>query len=194
MNYLKWHKQDNVHLLLVAPQIIRKRIFEEFNCQKYSGHLLGRDRVCKFVQERFYWIGIDSDVGRWCKECDNCARGKPGPGFTKSPLQQSLVGWPLDKIGIDIVGRCPITDNGNEYIIVLSDYFSKWVEAYAVPNHTTLTVADKIVTVFFCRFGTTKQIHSDQGREFESEIFKCICERLEIKKTRSCSYGINFLV
>lgn len=119
MNYLKWHKQDNVHLLLVAPQIIRKRIFEELNCQKYSGHLLGRDRVCKFVKERFYWIGIDSDVGRWCKECDNCVRGKPGPGFTKSPLQQSLVGWPLDKIGIDIVGPCPITDN--DYIIVLSD-------------------------------------------------------------------------
>lgn len=72
------------------------------------------------------------------------------------------------------MGLCPIKDNGNEYIIVLSDYFSKWVEAYAVPNHTALTVADKIVTVFFCRFGTTKQIHSDQGREFESEIFKCI--------------------
>lgn len=129
---------------------------------------LGRDIVCKSVKERFYWIGIYSDVGRWCKECDNCARGKPGPGFTKSPLQQSLVGWPLDKIGIDIVGLCPITDNGNEYIIVLSDYFSKWVEANAVPNHTTLTVADKIVTVFFCRFGKPTQIHTDQGRKFES--------------------------
>lgn len=34
------------------------------------------------VTPRFYWIGIDSDVGRWCKECDNCARGQPGPGFT----------------------------------------------------------------------------------------------------------------
>lgn len=51
-----------------------------------------------------------------------------------------------------------------------------------------LSVADKIVTEFFCRFGKPKQIHTDQGREFESEIFKCICEKLEIKKTRSCSY------
>lgn len=108
---------------------------KELNCQKYSGHLLGRDKVCKSVKERFYWIGIDSDVGRWCKECDNCDREN---------LRESLVGWPLDKIGIDIVGLCPITDNGNEYIIVLSDYFSKWVEAYAVPNHTTLTVADNM--------------------------------------------------
>lgn len=66
------------------------------------------------------------------------------------------------------MGLCPITDNGNECIIVLSDYFSKWVEAYAVPNHMALTVADKIVTEFFCRFGKPNQIHTDQGRKFES--------------------------
>lgn len=85
---------------------------------------------------------------------------------------------PLDKIWIDSVGPCPITDNGNEYIIVLSHYFSKWVEAYAVLNHTALTVADTLVTEFFCRFGTPNQIHTDQGREFESEFFKCICEKI----------------
>lgn len=52
MNYLKWHKQDTVHLLLVAPQIIRKRIFEELHSQTYSGHLR-RDSFCKSVNERF---------------------------------------------------------------------------------------------------------------------------------------------
>lgn len=64
-----------------------------------------------------------------------------------SPLYNNLVGWPLDKIGIDIVFAL--------------------LQTYAVPNHTTLTVADKIVTVFFCRFGTPKQIHTDQGRDLK---------------------------
>ena len=80
---------------------------------------------------------------------------------------QTVVGAPLDRIGIDILGPLPRTSKGNEYIIVLCDYFSKWAEAYAVPNHTALTVADKIVNEFICRFGIPKQIHSDQGREFE---------------------------
>jgi hypothetical protein len=54
-----------------------------------------------------------------------------GPGLSRYPFQQSQVGLPLDRIGIDIVGPCPVTENGNEFIIVVSDYFTKWCEAYA---------------------------------------------------------------
>ncbi|XP_033758002.1 uncharacterized protein LOC117340349 [Pecten maximus] len=86
------------------------------------------------------------------------------------------------------MGGLPTTANGNNYIIVVSDYFSKWTEAYAVPNHTALTVADKLVTEFICRFGTPRYIHSDQGREFESELFQTICSKLGVKKTRTTPY------
>ena len=97
----------------------------------------------------------------------------------------------MDRIGIDIVGPCPITENGNQYIIVVGDYFSKWKEAYPVPNHTAQTVADKLMIEFISRFGTPRQIHSDQGREFESELFKVLCEKLGIEKTRTSPYRPN---
>lgn len=71
---------------------------------------------------------------------------------------------------------------------VLCDYFSKWSEAWAVPDHTALTVGYKVVSEFFCRFGFPKQIHSDQGREFESELFSVLCEKLGIAKTRITPY------
>jgi hypothetical protein len=48
---------------------------------------------------------------------------------------------------IDIVGPCPITENNNEYIIVMVDYYTKWTEAFSVPNRTALTVADKFVVL-----------------------------------------------
>ena len=105
-----------------------------------------------------------TDIRRWCRQCDLCARAKPGPGLGRHSLQQSSVGAPLERIGIDIVGNCPIADNGNENIIVICDYFTKWVDAYDVPDHSALTVADKLVSEFICRFGTPKQIHSDQGK------------------------------
>ena len=54
-----------------------------------------------------------------------CCRSNPGPGLGKSPLQQLPVSAPLDRIGIDIVGPCPVTENKNEYIIVVCDYFTK---------------------------------------------------------------------
>lgn len=77
----------------------------------------------------------------------------------------------MDRIGNDIVGPLPVTNDGNEYVIVLCDYFTKWVEAYAVPDHQALPVGDKVVNEFICTFGVPKQIHTDQGREFESELF-----------------------
>lgn len=67
-------------------------------------------------------------------------------------------------------------------------YFPKWKEAYAVPNHTAMTVADKLLTEFICRYGTLRQIHTYQGREFESELFIALCKKLGIEKTRTKPY------
>ena len=70
------------------------------------------------------------------------------------------------------MGPLPTTDGGNEYIMVLCDYFSKYTEAYAIPNHTAQVVAAKLVTEFVTCFGVPQHLHSDQGREFESDLFQ----------------------
>jgi len=172
---------------LVAPQVIRDHIFEQLHNSRISGHF-GRDKTLENVKRRFYWTGMTEAVKNWCKRCDVCARGKPGPGLGKAPLKQFSVSAPMQCIAVDILGPLPITRDGNEYIIVTGDYFTKWKEAFAVPNHTALTVADKLVTEFFSRFGCPVQIHSDQGREFESDLFQAVCEKLGIKKSRTTPY------
>lgn len=85
----------------------------------------------------------DDFTGQEClfRQCSACARCKPGPGLGKDPLQQSLVCFPLDRIGIDIVGLCPITQDGNEYMIVVQDYCTELTEVYPFSNHTALKVA-----------------------------------------------------
>ena len=59
---------------------------------------------------------------------------------------------PLECIVIDIVGPLPITNKGNQYIMVVGDYFSRWKKPYAIVDHTAQTVADILVTEFICRF------------------------------------------
>ena len=172
---------------LVAPQQIREIIFHQLHHNKIAGHF-GKDKTLGVIRNRFYWPGMTENIKQWCSECDFCARCKAGPGLGKSPLKQSQSCAPLERIGIDIVGPLPVTENGNEYIIVLGDYFSKWKEAYPVPNHTAMTVADKVITEFICRFGCPLQIHSDQGKEFESNLFQIICQKLGVQKTRSTPY------
>ena len=60
----------------------------------------------------------------------------------------------MNRIATDILGELPITKNGNRYILVVSDYFTKWTEAFPVPNMESKTVAKIIVEQVVARFGT----------------------------------------
>ena len=73
---------------------------------------------------------MDECIKRWCETCDLCARCKPGPGIGNSPIKQFKIGFPLQCIAIDIVGPLPATVNGNLYIMVVGDNFTKWKELF----------------------------------------------------------------
>lgn len=181
------YKRDKNVCKLVAPLEIRNFIFEQLHHSRLGGHF-GIERTTEAVKRRFYWPNMTEHITRWCKECNQCAKRKPGPGLRKAALKTSDITKPLDRIGIDILGPLPITRNGNEYIMVICDYFSKWTEAYAIPDHTAITVADKLMTEFISKLGCPKQIHTDQGREFESQLFATLCSKLGIDKTRTTPY------
>ena len=181
-------EMGSVIMQLVAPREMKNIIFTHLHEQRYSAHL-GRDRTITAIKKRFYWPGMNDEIARWCKECQLCCRGKPGPGKDKSEIEQFKVFRPMLVIGIDILGPLSQSYNNNEYILVVGCYFTKWKEAFALPNHTAATVADKLVQEVFLRFGFPYQIHSDQGPEFQSHLFKEMCTLLGIEKTRTCPYN-----
>ena len=74
--------------------------------------------------------------------------------------------------------------SGNAYVLVISDYFTKWTEAFATAGMCAETVAIILVYQYMTRFGIIREIISDQGRHFESELFKGLCSRLWIDKKR----------
>ena len=65
------------------------------------------------------------------------------------------------------------------------DYFTKWPEAYAVPDRSAITTAERLVEEMFARFRVPVELHSDQGRNFESQVFSEVCRRLGVSKTRT---------
>ena len=76
----------------------------------------------------------------------------PTHGRDRGLLKQSAATVPMERIAIDILGPLPKTLSGNEYVMVISDYFTKWIECYALPDQQAYTVADALVTKFFTRF------------------------------------------
>lgn len=96
------------------------------------------------------------------------ATRKSAPQRNRGPLQTIKAGYPLQVVAVDILGPLVESDAGNSYILVVGDYFTKWMEAYAIPNQEAITVARKLVDQMFCRFSPPEQLHSDQGKQFES--------------------------
>ena len=72
-------------------------------------------------------------------------------------------------------------------LCIAMDYFTKWPEAYMLPNHEATTVAEVLVEQLFSRFGVPAKMHSDLGREFKSEVFQECCKFLEVRKTSTTS-------
>ena len=169
---------------LVTPRPIRQEIFNSLHGTRLGGHL-GINRSVEQIQNNFFWPGLYSDTLLWCSQCPECAQSKEGPMPKKAGLKQQPVGMPLERMAEDIVGPLPITEKGNLYILIVVDYFTKWAEAFPLTNKSSMAVADSIVTQVMCRIGTPYQFHSDQGGEFDSNLFRDVCELLDVEKTRT---------
>ena len=95
------------------------------------------------------------------------------------------VGTPLERIAVDITGPFMPSDQGNKYVLVVGDCFTKWTEAYALPDQEAKTVARVLAEDFIPRYGVPREIHSDQGCNFESALFKEMGKILGMEKMRT---------
>eukprot|EP00731_Ephydatia_muelleri_P038117 Em0659g1a len=184
----RYHEDEgNSNVQVVVPKAARCQILKQLHEGAFGGHL-GEAKTLNRLRERFYWPGYSEDAVEWCKTCPTCAARKNPSRKSRAPLQSVTAGYPLQLVAVDIVGPLTPSRTENTYILVASDYFTRWVEAYAIPNQEAVTVANKLVDEFFCRFSVPEQLHSDQGRQFEANVMQEVCCLLQIDKTRTTPY------
>ena len=175
------------HLQLVLPKSLRTDVLQDLHSGAMGGHL-GEDKMLGKLKERYYWPGHHKDIENWCKTCPECATRKTPTHRGRATLQPIAVGYPLQLVACDILGPLPRSSNGNCYLLVVADYFTRWMEAYPIPNQEASTVAQVLTKEFFLRFSPPEQLHSDQGRQFEADVLKEVCKLLGIQKTRTTPY------
>ncbi len=103
-------------------------------------------------------------------------------------MQPYYHGAPLDRVQIDVLGPFPVSESGNRYILVIIDQFTKWVESFAIPRQNSATTAKTLVNEFIARYGAPLELHTDQGSNFQSELFRNVCKLLDIAQTRTTPY------
>lgn len=169
---------------LLVPKKRIPEVLKELHDGISGGHL-GVHKTLEKTRQRFYWVRQKEDVKDWCRKCVTCASANGPQKRRVAPMRQYNVGAPFERIAIDVAGPFPSTDRGNRYILVAMDYFTKWVEAYALPNQEAVTIAEVLVKELISRFGIPLELHCDQGRNFESQLFTELCRILGVRKTRT---------
>jgi len=92
--------------------------------------------------------------------CPNCTARKNPTQHRKGPLQNIRAGYPMHIVATNIMGPFPCSKRG-KYILVASDYFTRRVEAFAIPNQEAITIAKTLTDNMFCCFSMPSQLHSD---------------------------------
>ena len=172
---------------LLVPRQLRESLLNHGHNVPTGGHF-GVERTLARLRQKYYWQGMRGDVELYVAQCAECASTKKETRRRRASLQSYHAGCPMERVHLDILGPFPTSTQGNKYILVVMDQFTKWVEAYALPDQGAETTARALVYEFISRYGAPLTIHTDQGRNFESELFRRVCSLFEVTKTRMTPY------
>ncbi|KAJ0744440.1 putative nucleotidyltransferase, Ribonuclease H [Helianthus annuus] len=141
--------------------------------------------VTKVKNAGYYWPGMHDSAVKELQQCDECQKHAPVSLRAKNEMIPVTVAWPFQKWGVDIVGPFPRSSGSAQYLLVVVDYFTKWVEA-----RPFTVISGYNVTRFFweqivCRFGLPLYIVSDNAKQFAENPFKRWCENLKINQVFS---------
>jgi hypothetical protein len=155
-----------------------------------GGHFAGLVTAQKALQSGYWWPTMFADAAKFARKCDPCQRvGKPTP-TTAMPLTPILAQVPFEKWGIDFVGPInPPSRNGRKrYILVATEYVTKWAEALATRNDDANTVAKFLYEYIITRFGCPKELVSDRGTHFINDTIATLTEKYFIKHRKTSPY------
>ena len=174
-------------LQILVPRALRPTVLTECHEARTAGHL-GRTKTIANVRRKFLWPGMRKDADIHVRTCEICSKYKITGRTRKAKLSSFQVGEPMERLCIDIAGPYPETSSGNKYCLVITDWFTKFVEIHSMPNQEAETVAEVVARQYISRYGVPREIHTDQGTQFESQLFKSLCVLLGIHKTRTTSF------
>ncbi|XP_064469791.1 uncharacterized protein LOC135384523 [Ornithodoros turicata] len=173
---------------LAVPKKYRQIVLQMAHDGIMAGHQ-GVQKTTDRILTEFFWPGVQAEVQRFVRSCDQCQRTTPKGRVSKVPLgSMPTIEAPFQRVAVDIVGPIsPKTARGNQYILTMVDYATRYPDAVALPGITTEHVAEGLVEMF-TRTGIPNEILSDRGPAFVSEAMREVSRLLSLKQIHTTPY------
>ncbi|KAI5616885.1 hypothetical protein C0J50_23556 [Silurus asotus] len=168
---------------LVLPSVFKEVVLKATHDE--LGHL-GIERTTDLLRSRFFWPKLAGDVEQYIKNCGECVTRKT-PCHRAAPLHHISSNGPMDLVCIDFLSMEP-DPTGISNVLVVTDHFTRYAQAFPSRNQKAQTVAKILVDKYFLHYGLPARIHSDQGRDFESQLIKELLKMMGIRKSRTTPY------
>ena len=168
----------------------QKQVIAALHSGPSGGHFVAITTVNRIRTAGYWWPYLIRDVKAYVRKCDQCQR-TGAPSFRNHwPLTPIVPLAPFEKWGIDFIGPINLVNTWKKkYIILTTDYATKWVEARATIKNDTLVAASFFFEEIMMRFGHPLELVSDRGKHFFNDVIINITSRYLIKYRKSTPYN-----
>lgn len=166
---------------LLVPKPQRTEVIQACHDPPTSGHF-GFYKTLNRIQEQYYWPGMRHDVLRYIRSCHVCGEQKMPNRSTMGLMgKEKEINMPFQLLGVDLVGPFTPSKNRNKWILVVSDWFTKYVILFPLRSSKSHHVTKCIERVFL-EHATPQIILCDNGPQFTGHTFKKLCREYEVQK------------
>ena len=153
-----------------------RRLLEDIHEGVCGNHFGDRSLAHKALTVGYYWSYMMTEAIEYVKKCDKCQHFAPLKHQSVEHLNSIASPRPFAKWGLDIIGEWPQSPGGKRYVLMATNYFTKWVTAEA---YTTVNQSDSISFVWkhlICQFGVPRELVADNGTQFQNNKLKELCD------------------
>ncbi|UYV81197.1 K02A2.6-like, partial [Cordylochernes scorpioides] len=186
--YRKNYDPTGLPLLLVIPRHLRMEILGDLHDAPTAGHL-GFAKTYDRIRRRFFWPGMYRSVRKYVGHCQDCQRRKSVPQLPPGYLRPIRPpDRPFQKVGIDLLGRFPISQGKKKWIVVCTDYLTKYAVTQSLGSGGAQEIAKFILEEVILKHGAPREIVMDRGRNFQSRLIQELTKNCHIKKKTTTAY------
>jgi hypothetical protein len=187
-NLLYW-KDPTGLLLRCLDKEDSVEVTHQFHSSICRGHHYWKTIVHKILRVGYSWPFLFSNVCAFVKACDKCQRFTGKQQLKSLPLIPIVVNSPFQQWGLDFIGEInPLSSGQHKWILVGTDYFTKWIEAIPTQNDTHQVVMKFLYENILSRFGCPKRMVTDNSVAFKVEALVEMCKSMGIQLVHSTPY------